>query len=349
MNHKNLLTAGAILFNAFLFQAQTKLIQVKTLETGKWGYANTEGELVIPAEYEKCYPFSSNGLAVIYDTKERQYHFIDQNNKRLATTPEKFKIKDGMGFNVSSFNNHLFLVEVNGKWGYMNEEGKLVIEAVYDNGMDFNGGYASVTKGKQFLVINIRGEETVVEGAIDVKEFSEGLAPARKSDKKFGFVDTEGKWAVPAKFETVGYFSDGLAWAKTADGKLGYINKTGEWVIKPEFEAGKEFDPVSGLARVKKGEQWGYVDQNGKFLTFSDTESYGDFSEGLADGKKGGLRGFYNNKGEWVIEPVFQGVRDFHNGYAAAKQNDKWGLIDKKGKWVIEPKFDGIKDVTLIK
>lgn len=349
MNLKKTFTVCAFGLNALLLQAQTHIVQVKPFESKKWGYANVNGDLVIPAQYEKCYPFSSNGLAVIYDEKERQYHFIDLSNKRLETNPSKFKIKDGFGFNVSNFQNKLFLVQVNDKWGYMNDAGKMAIPAVYDNGSDFNGGYATVNKGGQFMILDTKGKETLIEGGVlDAKEFSEGLAPVRMLDKKFGFVNTKGELAIPAQFESVGYFSNGLAWAKSFDKKVGYIDKSGKWVIKPEFEAGKEFDAVSGLARVKKGEKWCYVNEDGKILEVN-TEDWGDFSEGLADGKKGGLRGFYNNEGQWVIEPQFQAVRAFHNGYAAAKKNEKWGLIDKTGKWVLEPEYDSIKDVTLIK
>lgn len=350
MIQKKIFTVLTLVLSALFSNAQTLVVQVKPVGSKSWGYADPSGELLIPAEYEKCYPFSSNGLAVIYNGKERQYYFINLKNTKLETTPKNFKIKDGFGFNVSSFQNHLFLVQVNDKWGYMNDQGQMAIEAIYDNGNDFSEGAATVQKGKQFLIIDTKGTETPIEGdIIDVKEFSQGLAPVRMKDKKFGFIDTKGKLVIPDQFESVGYFSNGLAWAKTTDKKLGYIDETGKWVIKPEFEAGKEFDPVSGLARVKKGEKWCYVDVTGKILEVADTEVWGDFSEGLSDGKKGSLRGFYDHEGHWVIEPKFQAVRDFHNGYAAAKDNDKWGLIDKTGKWVIEPKYESIKDVMLVK
>lgn len=348
MNRIKLLMVCAIVANSIMLQAQTLVFQAKTFETQKWGYANLEGEIIIPAEYEKCYPFSSNGLAVIYDGKERQYHFIDLKNTRLKTDPESFKTKDVFGFNLGGFSDHLFLVEVKGKWGYMNDEGKLAIPAIYDEGSNFNGGHANVKKGKTIVLIDTKGNETTIAApAVDVKEFSEGLA-AIETKGKFGFINTKGELVIPADFHSVGYFKNGLAWAKSSDEKLGYIDKDGKWVIKPEFEAGKEFDPVSGLARVKKEGKWCYISESGEILNI-DAESYGDFSEGLADGKKGASVGFFDKEGKWVIEPQFQAVRDFHNGYAAARLHGKWGIIDKTGKWTVEPKFDAVKDVTLIK
>ncbi len=350
MNRIKLIAAGAFIVNALVLQAQTFVVQVKSLETGKWGYSNTEGELIIPAEYDKTYPFSSNGLAITYNSKERQHHFIDLENKMLKTEEPKFKIKEVFGFGVRGFQNDLLPVQIGSKWGYINTAGKMGIPALYDDVNDFGGGFAAVKKGTQFVILDVKGQETpIAVPVMDVRDFSEGLAPVRTMDKKFGFINPEGEVTIPAEFESVGYFKNGLAWAKTFDKKVGYIDKTGKWVIEAQFDVAKDFDATSGLALVRSGEQWFYVDRKGESLKVTDTESWGNFSEGLAEGKKGVLKGFYDAKGQWVIDPQFEDVRDFQNGYAAAKSNGKWGVIDKTGKWVIEPKYDSVKDVVLVK
>ena len=117
--------------------------------------------------------------------------------------------------------------------------------------------------------MNTSGEETPVEGSglLDVNHFTEGMAPFRAADKKFGFIDTSGKAVIKAQFESVGYFSDGVAWAKTADEKVGYVDKSGAWVIKPQFEVGKNFDEGTGLARVKSGKDWLYITKTGDKVT----------------------------------------------------------------------------------
>ena len=76
-------------------------------------------------------------------------------------------------------------------------------------------------------------------GLLDINHFTEGMAPFRAADKKFGLI-TSGKPVIKAQFEGVGYFSDGVAWAKTADDKVGYVDKSGAWVIKPQFEVAKK-------------------------------------------------------------------------------------------------------------
>lgn len=331
--------------------SQMLITQVKPAGAKEWGYANLKGELVIPAQYDKCYKFSPDGYAAIYDGKAKQYYFINPKNERLTTEIPSFKIHDGFGFDIDGFKDGLIAIRVGEKWGFLNSKGKVAIAAKYDEVSEFSGGYATARSGTNWVVLNTSGEETKVDapGITDVKEFSEGFAPYKSADKKLGFIGTNGKIAIPAKFESVGYFEDGMAWAKDGSG-LGYINPKGDWAIQPQFDAGKNFDATSGLARIKtKAGTWAYVNKTGEITNVNDTDVWGDFSEGLCDGKKGEKRGFYDSKGKWVIAPQFDGVRDFKNGYAAAKMNDKWGMIDKTGKWVIQPTFDGIKDMEMVR
>ena len=336
--------------NCLYSWSQTYVTQVKPLGAKVWGYANQKGEVIIEPQFEKCYEFSSNGLAAVYNKMQKQFYFINTSGKKMETEISGFKIKEGLATDYKGFNDDLIQVSLGDRWGYMNGAGKLVIEAKYDDATEFNGGHAVVEKKGKFFVIDTQGRETPVAGSVaDVKSFKENMAMYRAPDKRMGFIGTNGQIAVLAEFESVGPFNAGLAWVKGSDGKVGFLNARGDWAIQPKYDAAKNFDILSGLARVKKGDVWTYVNLQGEEVAITCADALGDFSEGLADGKKGDRKGFYDNKGKWVIEPQFDGVRDFKNGFAAAKQGARWGIIDKQGKWVIEPKYEGIRDMELIK
>ncbi len=350
---KKLQIIAALLLLQVSAHSQTYITQVRPAGSKTWGYANQKGELIIPAQYVKCYKFSPEGLAVIYDSRAHQYSFINKKGEKLNTEIKEFKLRDAMGFDVEGFKNGMALMKQGTKWGYFNTSGKIAIAAKYDDANDFNDGYAAAKDGRRFLVLDNKGDEAVVdaESVVEVKDFSEDLAPFKTSYKRVGFISTNGKVAIQPQYESVGYFTNGLAWAKVPGkgGTLGYINSKGEWVIKPQFDAGKDFDKESGLARVKNGKRWAYVNRAGELMYVTASESWGDFSEGLAEGRQGKKYGFFNNKGAWVIQPQFDATRDFKNGYAAAKIGNKWGIINKEGKWVIQPTFDGIKDMEAVR
>lgn len=341
---------AAVVCTAFNASAQTLITQVKPAGSKFWGYANIKGEIIIPAQFQKCFKFSGDGWATVFDEGRKMYQFINPKGERMQTEVLDFKLHDGMFTDPEGFVNGLIDVRVGEKWGYINTNGKIAIPAKYDDVSEFNGGYAVAKTGATYMVLNTAGEEKIVQGAVvSVNRFQEGMAPFKSHDKRFGFVDTDGKIAIPAQYESVGFFSNGLAWAKTGK-SVGYINKKGEWAIPPTFSEAKEFDAESGLARIKTATgMWAYTNSKGELTYMNDTETYGDFSNGLADGKKNGLKGFYDTNGKWVIQPQYENVRNFKNGYAAARTGGKWGIIDTSGKWVIQPMFEGIKDMELVK
>jgi hypothetical protein len=332
-----LLTTGAF--------AQTYLTQARPADKKEWGYINQKGEWVIEAKYRKCFKFS-DGYAPIYEDKK--FFFINPKGEKLETEVGNFKLFNVFGIGMQGFSDGMVPILVGKKWGYLNTNGELTIGLKYEKAQKFNNGFAVVRKNGDFFVINKQGEEFAVAEAVDVKPFSEGLAPYKTEDKMFGFVGTDGKVVIKPQFSSVGYFIDELAWAKTTDRKVGYIDKKGEWVIQPKFLAAKNFDRVSGLAKVKETESWVYTDKIGEITTVN-SDVINNFKNGLAKGKKGEKFGYYNKDKKWVIEAKFDGGRDFENGFAAAKKGETWGFINTKGDWVIEPVFGGVKDMELIK
>lgn len=340
-----------LLLNTQSIAQQRLVTQVKPTGSDLWGFINLKGDFIIKPQFENCFEFSIDGFAPVKSPKDKQFSFVNIKGEKLVTEVSDYRLINILGFDQKGFSCGLVAINQDKKWGYLNTNGKIAIQVKYDDATEFIDGYATVKLGEKYIVLNTKGEEFVVDDkdVVDVKKFSEELAPFKSSSKLFGFIDKNGKIAVSAQFESVGYFSDGLAWAKTKDGLIGYINPKGDWIIKPQFSVTKNFDEESGLARVKIGEKWAYVNKAGEFLYINDTEDWYNYSNGLAIGKKNKKMGFLNNKGLWIIEPQFEDVREFKNGYAAVKKDDKWGVIDKEGKWIIQPSYSAIKDFELIR
>jgi hypothetical protein len=254
-------------------------------------------------------------------------------------------------FGMKGFNDGFAAVKVDGKWGYMNTEGKMAVPAKYDKCTVMDGGYATVQKDEKWFVVDKNAAEFPIDipNLDDVNEFSELMASYKTSEGLVGFINGLGKSVIEPKFKAAGDFHGSLAWAKNNQDKVGYINAQGIWIIEPIYDAGKNYDAGTGLARVKKGDFWGYVSAKGDFKQMNDSEAFDDFNSGLAKGKKGGKFGYFNDKMEWVIEPKFDGARDFKNGYASVREGELWGVVDKTGNWVIKPKFEDIKDVEIIR
>ncbi len=115
----------------------------------------------------------------------------------------------------------------------------------------------------------------------DTRTFSEGLAAVRDASGKWGFIDKTGKVVIPCQWENACSFSEGLARVQDASGKWGYIDKTGKVVIPCQWKDAWNFS--EGLALVKDAnEKWGFIDKTGKVVIPCQWENARTFSEGFA-------------------------------------------------------------------
>lgn len=165
---------------------------------GKDGYMDKNGKIVIKAQYADAKSFYNgyalveltNGQTAIIDKKGKNktegyrlgyylnnysydqpvvsegmfalygegYVFADINN------PSKIKIYNKIGSSLAGFDDvgiftsGLAPVKTDGKWGYIDKKGKMVIKPTYDFAGNFEGNYSTVYKGNYIYVIDKSGK-----------------------------------------------------------------------------------------------------------------------------------------------------------------------------------------------
>lgn len=106
-------------------------------------------------------------------------------------------------------------------------------------------------------------------------------------------------------------------------------------------------DICSGVALVKEGFYYGYVNGQGEYVIPAQYEEARSFSEGYAAVKKDGKWGYINPKGEFIIAAQFEQAFDFgennYHGMARVKINGKWGVIRTSGVYVAAARYDSIQ------
>lgn len=203
-------------------------------------------------------------------------------------------------------------VQVNGKWGFIDETGSLMIPARFES--------------------------------VDV--FSESLCAVQEHNK-FGYVNKAGQVSIPIVYDDAEQFRQGLALVKK-DENYFFINRQGR-PIPGEWEDASDFS--EGLAAVKKQGRYGYIDDSGHPIISLKFKNAGDFTNGLALVEADSGTGVINRKGEYVIKPVYEWMDDFRSAYARFLENESYGLISITGEVLLSAQFDMlefINDSTMI-
>ncbi len=279
----------------------------------------------------------------------------------------------------------LFPVQIDGRWGYINAEGRITIEPLFREAGPFVEGRARARLNGKRGFIDASGA-FIREPSFDrTYDFSNGLAAVRL-EGKWGYIDRDGRFVIDPHFKKAcpfsegrafvfvdehdwtyinasgkmmrtentpelreieeSAFSDGLALIKNREGSHGFIDREGEPVIVPQFSAAKAFS--DGYAAVKISDRWGYIDKNKNFVINPKYIAAGHFREGLAPVRENtNTWGYSNLKGEMVIAPEFEEARAFSEGRAAVMLNGRWGYIDTAGAWIQDPEFAEVDDFHL--
>jgi hypothetical protein len=232
----------------------------------------------------------------------------------------------------------LLRFEQDGRFGFKDDKGAIVIQPVYDDARDFACGLAPVNRG---AILDYR------------------LRPPKRAGGKWGYVNTRGETVVPLTLAWACEFSDGLAQVSDEEG-LRFIDPEGRTVTTlGKVSSAGNFS--EGLAPVyvdrslqKHDWQTRFIDKTGKAIFAVD--GYADeFHEGYAilsvrDAADAANRkyGFIDLTGKVVIAPRFAEALRFSEGLAPVRTmktivpgtGDAWGYIDKSGEYVLRPGFN---------
>ncbi len=169
--------------------------------SGLWGFKNAQGIVVIEPQFYFANNFTGS-IAAVAD--KNGCYYIDLQGNRLAIKP--FVIDNGPDY----FREGMARFIENGKIGFLDREGQVVIKARFQFVTSFSEGLAAFCQNCQFIK---QGEHTIPKGG------------------KWGFINQKGEIVIPPKFDEVKQlFQQGKAVVRIKDKWL-TINKSGQ-IIK---------------------------------------------------------------------------------------------------------------------
>ena len=315
----------------------------------KWGYVDEAGSFAIKAQYISASEFSNGYAVVqVSKNNYAVDQYIDYNGKvvikPISSSKYLYSFNEWQGdYGVVE----IWEKQKNGSitpigYNYVGKNGKLFNDTVYHDAYYFKEGFALVGTGtRPYGKMN----RMSVAGVHHYMGTYSGNTPNGIASSFF-FIDKSGKQLSNNKWAAARSFNEGMAAVaiKGVDGSLmwGFVNATGELAVSPIWTKSKDF--ASGYAAVFDGKKWGFINAAGEQVIPCTWDDVGNFTaDGLAKVKSGDLYGYINAENTIVIEPAFAACSDFMDGKAIVSDGVVQGAIDASGKYVISPMYRSVQ------
>lgn len=234
----------------------------KVMLSGKWGLINKVGKVLIP--FTKGSPDSveepHDGLIRRHDDSSQYWWFIDTFGNVVIN---KFKCSW-----VDDFSDGLAEIrDGDGRTGYINTKGELVIPFMVGNGGRFHNKRAVFIVDQKYGVIDENGNFIVYPKYDLIYDYKNGYAVVwdRTTNKK-GLLDTDGRLIIPFIMDpdslTVASYSEGIMKVMESDrGICSFYDTKGKKLFEKSASFASQFK--SGRCVICKDGLYGLIDKKG--------------------------------------------------------------------------------------
>ena len=241
-------------------------------------------------------------------------------------------------------------------YGFVNNQGKVVIPLKFDYAEGFVNGLSSVSLDYSWGLIDIEGRMIIPNQYEYVSGLSDGLIRASVFDgnSRYGYLNLQNEIVIPFEYSYAEDFYNGYAIVSN-NGKTGVIDKDNNIVVpmmpykyimhiysdEPETKDWQfrvaTYDPPRVAILNNKGER-----------VFPIYQIIGFFKEGVVDVKKDGKWGFVNSDNHTKIDFIYDEVFQFYDGKAWVLKEGKQGFINLKGEIITPIIYDHISFTNIV-
>ena len=278
-NYSEILNFGDDYINGYITKNQD----------GKFGIVNVSGEQVLENNYEEIYN--------IYSDK---YFVIGENGNQQLINKDKEKVLTENFDEIKQITSTGVIYVKDGKYGFMDFEGNIIIEASYD-------------------VLN---------------EINTGIFLTQK-DGKAGLIDKDKNEKVAFNFKNIYYNQKaGIYIAENEDLTQTLIDSNFQTKVVGILS---ELNTDKGYMKIKVDDSYKYYNFRFEEKDIKDIYVNNKIFVSKKDGKYGFIDTKENVVVDYIYDDATE-LNEY--GFAAIKKDGLWGAIDKEGNIVIDPKYN---------
>lgn len=320
---------------------QKDLAKVK--KKGLWGTIDQKGRQVLPCEYSVVYSASTKGRVVVCKGGDKSGHQGTWGFVPLYTPQTPIPLSYDLIRECGG--EGLLGVKQNGKWGAIDERGKMLIPTEYEVQRTTDHQLNS----ENTLPIMLPHEDNDNNPYLKLR-FYNHLARVSKY-QKWGFINESGVAVIPLQYEFVGNFSEGLVAVvgKTQEGiRLGFINHFHDTIVPLRYEVRdgiyQKTQFQQGLAIVGQGGKLGYINTKGQtIIPFQFAQAH-NFSESRAWVSED----YHSLQPTWKMinetgQTIYTLPKDcqlldfeFQNGFVRVRRGKEENFLSRKGELLLD-------------
>lgn len=283
-----------------VYEYQNGIAKVK--KNGKYGFIDTEYNVVIPIKFDNLGEFS-HGLAAAQ--KGKKWGFIDiEGEYQIAPTfteVEKFNSKG------------LAAVMIKYKWGVIDTAGKQIIP------IEFDRYYVSGWNFQELVRV------CKTKGLLGMGQVC-------------GAYDKTGNNVIPLVYDDIELTYDNESFIKVSlNGKWGMVDKKNNLIVPFKYDDKDCIRPFrNGYAAIKVNERWGFVNLKGIEVIAPEYDRVNDFALSYFEVKYLGKWGIIDSNRVYKIPLLYDNLEKISDQYFAAKRGSFWGIININNKIICD-------------
>lgn len=184
---------------------------------GRCGFIDLAGKMVVEPDFSRCMDFK-DGKAIVFKGNQRA-GLIDKDGN--------FLIEPGINRLLDFSDGRGLVRDKQYKMYYITEQAKFY-DGFYDKAGEFQHGVAVVQVDGRWAIINQQGIEIIPPKYDKIEQFENGFAKVRIKGFN-GLSNTQGEMIVQPDYEYISYAGEGLFRVEQGD-KVGYFDIEGKWV-----------------------------------------------------------------------------------------------------------------------
>ena len=195
----------------------------------KWGYVNSNGELVVECKYAAAFSYVEGNAMV--KNEEGLFGFVNKDGDEIVPC----QYVTARNFSIAQY---AAVYDTNGKWGYVNSAGKLKIPCKFTDCLDFTNDESAAVcdENGKWGYINNRGEYIIEIKYIKALPIANNdMAAVRKDNEKWIYIDRKGKQVIAEEYDYADTFADNsiAVVGKIINEKMNYavIDEKGEVLV----------------------------------------------------------------------------------------------------------------------